>query len=173
MCFNIKHNWLGHAPIGYIPLPWPVRGPTGTLPMPCRCPPDIPYTLRLRPDPVRDTCEPLPNPGKVFREMRPTGTRQGSGRVSVKRDLIMTTGARQALCPSHTVRLGRPGGSGGPRMPNRDEPRSAGNWAWPTSGWSGITVGILDAPGCLEKKFWNVQNFRGPSRISPGVFAPE
>ena len=30
----------------YIPLSGPPRGPAGTLPMPCWCPPDIPYTLR-------------------------------------------------------------------------------------------------------------------------------
>ena len=57
------------------------------------------------------------------------------------------------LCPSHTVRLGRPGGSGGPRMPNRGGPGSPENWTWPTPGWSGITVGILDAPGRTKKSY--------------------
>ena len=33
MCFIIKQNLSGHAPIGYTPLPGPLRDPAGTLHM--------------------------------------------------------------------------------------------------------------------------------------------
>ena len=77
----------------YIPLSGPLGGPAGTLPMPWWCPPDIPYTLR----PLVGSPLGIPTgTGRAF-DSRP-GTRQDSGRVSVKHDLIMTTvpGARHS-----------------------------------------------------------------------------
>ena len=48
ICFN-KKKTINRDTLLYIPLPGPLRGPAGTLPMFWRCPPDIPYTTPYGP----------------------------------------------------------------------------------------------------------------------------